>query len=64
MFVLPLGHQHLLEQPDQGWRGGPGQHQGPPGHPQADPDRGLGRAVPADVADDRVHGAVEVSTTS
>ena len=35
-----------------------GQHQRPPGHSQADAERGFGRASPADVADEGVHPAV------
>jgi hypothetical protein len=58
MIVVSLRHQQLLEQLHQRWRGRTRQHQGPPGHPQADPDSGLGRTVTADVADDRVHDAV------
>ena len=37
---------------------GAGQHQRAPGDAQADAQRGLVRPVPADVADQRVHGAV------
>ena len=58
VLVFPLGHQQLLEQAHQRRRGPARQDQGPPGHPQADPDSRLGRAVPADVTDDRVHDAV------
>ena len=58
VFVLPLGHQQLLQQAHHGQRRGPGQDQRAPGHPEADAERRLGHAVPADIADDRVHGAV------
>jgi len=58
VLVLPLSHQQLLQQSHHGQRRGPGQDQRAPRHPEADTERRLGHAVPADIADDRVHGAV------
>ena len=56
--VLPLVLEQLAER-GQDLLGGPaGQHHGAPRHPQADAERGLGRAAAADVADEGVHPAI------
>ncbi len=56
--VRALGDEDLLQQRDLLGLGRTAQDGGTPGHPQADAERGLGRAVPGDIADHRVHGAV------
>ncbi len=58
LLALPLVLQHLLEGGEQIVPAQPGQGQRPPGDPQLDAERGLVRAVAADVADHRVHRAV------
>ena len=58
LLAHALGHEHLLDQLDHGGHPRPGQDEGPPGDPQADPDGRLGRAVAGDVADHRVDGTV------
>lgn len=56
--VVALVLQYLLHSEQDVGHGLPGQHHGPPRHPQADPQRGLVRAAAADVTDEGVQPPV------
>ena len=57
-FAVPFRDQHLVHRAQHLLRRFAREHQRTPRDPQAHTQRGLVRAVSADVADDRVHGAV------
>ena len=56
--LQPLVFQHELDRRQDLRHRPPGEHHGPPGHPQADAQRGLVRPAAAHVPDDGVYPPV------